>query len=525
MKQLLMFFLCMCLCVPVMAQMDMGPDGDMSAVGANYQTTESYGLADNIGNCVANNCLVTTNRGSGGGQVSFVQVSTGYDGTVMGLDGAGNVWSIPLAPASGGSVWSKIPAMTNASLKQIAVRNSGEIFALMPTVACNGSGYKIYKWGGSSWVGVNGCLQEISITADDTLVGFTAYGMWYTLNPNVSSNNPTWTHLNTVSNYSHVAGVSFQQTYVTIGNTLYSMNLSSGVATLVAGNPPSVANTLGALTASPDGFLFVVAQFPGRNGNLFSYNSQSGTWINLLIAQGTSVSFVGGNSRFFLFAQSTTNILSHVLMLSVTHTTTTTGYYDCGVSNAGCPQGAMHTVYAYGNFTHSSNPNQSDSVTVTPWSTASVSHLDTSLGCDVLYNDWGGVECLVSNPTGKVVCSIMGGIFTRILNFHPIQSMVAYTRVYYIGVGGHDCIKDNNGFFKCLFDVANWCTAATTPPLVDFTGHSVKDTKAWLFWDTFTPCLQVFGFPWQCADFGFENLTIASGFNVPNPPLGNCTKI
>jgi hypothetical protein len=524
--KLLCRILFVCLWVaPLVAQTSMTmPDGTVmtgAAVGAQYTSTDHYTLVDNQSNCVTYNCLILTNKTSSGAPVSFWQISSGFDGYTLALDGAGNVWTIPTSHTTA-AFWSKVITM-GSGLKGIAVRNATEIYALIPAGGCATNYYQLARWT-DHWVYISGCLTEMSITADNYLVGLYAGGLYYTSNPDDVGNSPTWVRVGTQTNWSHVTASNGTEGFATIGTVLYRVNFSASTWAVVSG-APAISNTLSSLAATPDGYLFVRSNVAGTKGNFYVYSfgdSLSTTWTNL---KG-NVAFVGGGTRLALFAQDSAANLYHYLAVALSHTSNVVGSYDCG---AGCPAGAMHTASAMGNFPHGIQTVTSHYVTVSPATQVNVSHVDVSTICDPVFGDPSSPDCFLSGPrtTAQVSCSVMGSLFQSVSSITLLDEKIAFTRVIYKGTGGHNCSTDKYGINWCAYDVDNWCSPSTDTPytLADFTGRSVKDAHFYGYWNTYTACVRVLSLGWTCLDGGgIINASVAVGSNAQLPKANCSTK-
>jgi hypothetical protein len=490
----------------------------------HYTGTEQYQVVDNQSNCVTHNCWILTNTGSGGGAVSFAQISSGFDGYTLGLDGAGNIWSLPFSdPATGKSLWTKVTAL-GSGIKGIAVRSSTEIYALYSDPACPVA-YSLKRWDGSSYHGTWGCLFSISVTGDGVLTGIGSdHQMYYTLNPRVTQ--PTWVGITAPSGgtWGNVVGQSSTVAFGNSGNVLYEINLSTGGLTVVSG-APAVSNTANNMAVTSDNYLFVRSNTAGTNGNIYAYyfGTSSGQWTNL----PGNTTLLGGSVRFSLFSQDSSAYLYHYLAMALHHVSTVNGYFDCGPH--GCPTGSMHTATAYGYFAHGYNTAHSASVTVTPSTNVAVIHADTSGLCDPIFGDPGSSDCFLSDNTylqARVACSAMGQIFTKAWNSFSLNKFeIAYTRVQYTGALRTNCSFDDLNRYWCDYPVRNWCTVNTTPPDSDYTGKTVHDISGFAYWETWSPCVSILGTPWMCLNDTqpLHLYGVAEGTMSPLP-FAYCTK-
>jgi hypothetical protein len=523
MKYLTMLML---LCSAVFAQDTMTmPDGTVMATalsGSQYTGSEQYQVVDNQPNCATHNCWLLTNTGSGGGAVSFAQISSGFNGYTLGLDGVGNLWNLPFSEAATGkALWTKVTAL-GTGLKGVAVRTSNEVYALYSNSTCP-TAYQIKRWNGSSWAGVPGCAFTVSITGDDTLVVIGAdHQIYYASNPL----NPSWVGISAPNGgtWGNVVGQSSTVAFGNSGNVLYEINLSTGGLTIVSG-APAVSNTANNMAVTSDNYLFVRSNTAGANGNIYAYSfgTSTGQWTNL----PGNTTLLGGSVRFSLFSQDSSAYLYHYLAMALQHVSKVNGYFDCGPN--GCPAGSMHTATAYGHFAHGYNTAQSSSVTVTPSTYVAVIHADTSGLCDPIFGDPGSSDCFLSNNTylqAQVACSAMGQIFTNAWKSFSLNKFeIAYTRVAYTGAVRSNCSFDKLNRYWCDYPVMNWCTVNTTPPDSDYTGKSVHDISGFAYWETYSPCVSILGTPWMCLNDTkpLHLYGIAEGTNSALP-YAYCTK-
>jgi len=450
-----------------------------------------------------------TNTGSGGGVVSFVQISSGFDGSTYGIDGSGNVWNLPFSTTSK-ALWTKVTAF-GAGLKGIAARSSSEIYGIYTSSSCP-IAYQIKRWNGSSWTGIPGCAFTVSITQDDTLVVIgTDHQLYYTTTPTA----PVWTGVTAPggATWGNVVGENSLRAFGNVGTVLYSINLSTGASTAVSG-APAISNTANNMAFSPDGFLYFRSNVATSKGNFYSHSIQNGGFYNML---GT-ITMLGGNIRDALFAQNGST-LYHYLSTAVGHNSTVKGNYDCGTT--GCPAGAVHTATATGRFLHGTNTNASASVSGTPAATLNAYYLDVSEACDPMFGDPLSTECYVSQTSGtinnQVKCSVMGMIYSAALQ---VPSLVkwewAYTRVYSL-LSYTGCQTDKYGVERCSYNVDNWCANTATPDLDMHNQQVTEISGAWKYWELKARCVNFLGTGWECSH------AAGPGVGGVLPPAPNCT--
>ena len=384
---------------------------------SHYNATLSYGFVNNISNCHANNCFLQTNGLAGGGTGTFTQISSGYDLSVFAVDLNGAIWSLPVASSSK-SLWTKTGMNnvngTNYTAKWVAVRSATEIYAGFMSTC--GQTPQIYRWDGTAWRSIQGCLDEASITSDDTLIGinYSNSTLYYTTDPATSTNSPTWVAVG--SGWTHVGGLSASAAVGTRGTALYTIDLTNNTGTAWSGASP-----VQSLTTTYDSELFIVTT--SKIVYQWDFKATSPSWTSLA---GT-VSSIFGSSLGSLFALNS-NTPYHFLGVALSASASVNGYYDCNQFPNGCPHGAVHTATATTQFPHSYFTIHSHSASGSPSTNLDTTMFDVSSACDPLFGDPSSPECAVEQLSGgKVMCSIMGGLLVRyLLNRHSV-----WARSYY----------------------------------------------------------------------------------------------
>jgi hypothetical protein len=487
---------------------------------ANYAKYDSYGIVDNLGNCVTQNCLLQTSMTTTGTNVVLTQVSSGFDGYVLGVDASGSFWTLPFATTSK-SLWTKVPAMGSGAA-YVAVRNKNEIYALFG--ACGASNlWAIHGWNGSSWRTLSGCLSEISVTDDDVLIGinYTNSLAYFTTNPGVTPTS--WAQL--AGGWTHIAGYNHELAFGSAGYQLYQINPSTNVYTVMTGAPPVSLNPLQPMVTTSDGYLFlrVANGSPGPNGNLYYYNfgSSNPTWVNIY---NWAANLGGGASRNGLFFLDANGYPYHVLMTALAHSTTISGNYLC--PPAGCPTGSYHTAFAGGNFPHGYNTATQATSSGAPASYLSATLNDVSGLCDPFFGDPASIECFVGAYGAGVNCSVMGNIFSSGGGggHFTWQSEMAFTQAYWDrnDTAPPSCLKS-----ACIYPVHNQCTLGTSPPddpigsilSGNYTDIVIEPTPR-VTWRTAARCWRIYApGPWICGPLQYAGMV---GLNVPLAPF-TCT--
>lgn len=369
---------------------------------AYYTHTQGYGVIDNVGNCGTNNCLLRT-VGTANGNVVLGQISSAFDGYVLGLDASGAFWKLPIWTPSAKPIWSSVSAMGSGA-KYVAVRTQTEIYALFPGTGCTSPSYVIRQWNGSSWRTLNGCLSELSITQEDTLVGVNAAGQaWFTTNPNAST--VAWAQI--TGTWTHMVGFTANMAFGTSGNVLYQVAPLANTFGVMSG-APLVSTSVSTMAVTEDGYLFILESGSGQN--IFYYNFMSSTpaWVNIA---GSGMNHIAGNARDAIFLLDGNGYPYHALMTAIVHSTTVSGYYSCSATS-GCPSGAVHTAHAPGRFPHGYNTASEATSSGAPATPLDAYYVDTSGTCDFFYGDPTAPDCIVGPYTASVDCSRMGNVFS-----------------------------------------------------------------------------------------------------------------
>jgi hypothetical protein len=498
------------------------------ASGAHYSASGNYNLVDNRANCATYQCFVPQNYTSTGANASFSSISTG-GGYVLGLNQWGGVYTLPTGADSGAqSLWALAPQTTTAGLtgatgpiKQLAVRNSTEIYALVPNATCTSVGgagvYAIYEWQSSqsSWAVHNGCLSQFSISLDGIMVGTSKGQLFYSKNP--ATPNATWAHFSSTgwTNSFYYGGLIYAQK----GVVMYVVDPSTGTATSMGGG-----NGTG-FTVASDGTALVV----GMDGYLYTMdlNVTSPVWAR----QGGT--YLGGTTSLYgtdilgVFALNSAGVPSHYLVIAMTVGGTLSGYYDCTVLGGHCPAGAVHTLHFNLAFPHGIG-NGEQQVSGAPGSNLAVQSNDLSLVCDPYFGGWDGPgECWVGTTTSQVQCSVMGFISNPPPSVpkYTIEKEIAFTKYGNVATRATPPCRLVFGFWECTYTVVPICSNTNNP---DYKYASGNFGDAWIrdydfpAWNSVGFCSRV-DFPtghstWLCVQ-GTAILTIGTG----NLASGVCT--
>jgi len=102
----------------------------------------------------------------------------------------------------------------------------------------------------------------------------------------------------------------------------------------------------------------------------------------------------------------------------------------------GCPSGSTHTATMYIYFSSGGHPATGSSVGASAQTLNAVATADTE-DCDPIFGNPTAPECQ-STLSGAVNCSVMGGIFSGILN-SPVTLAIAVTDYIFTDIVGREC--------------------------------------------------------------------------------------
>jgi hypothetical protein len=129
-----------------------------------YSTTVTQGATNITGN------LPTVNAWHALGGQCGLGMAEGGDGYILCMNTAHNIYSYDLKTRT----YISMDAM-GTSMIQLAIGDGGRIYALSTAGTCK----TIYKWSGTAWVVVPGCMAQIAVSPNDTsLVGTNAGNTW-----------------------------------------------------------------------------------------------------------------------------------------------------------------------------------------------------------------------------------------------------------------------------------------------------------------------------------------------------------
>lgn len=466
----------------------------LASADAYYTTKGQYDLIDNFGNCQTHNCFPNpTNANNVGGTVSIPQMTSGFDGSVFGVDGAGNIWTLPfMSTATGKSLWAKHPEY--GVVKFVTARSVDEIYSLKSDTQCS-QGYEANRWTGTAWVVLHHCFDRVnllSVGVDGTLAGTNPNGsITYTLDPTVS--NPTWVTVPGTRVFTQLTVLSQDTAYALSGNVLYSVDLNSGTTAVVSGAPLALD-----VEATGDQYLILLAKTAGPRGNVYymDLNAVNPSWINLTTVAG-QITGIAGRSSASIFGLNYA-VPYHFLATGVRYTTTVNGYFLCNIGQ--CPTGSIHTATATTGFPHGWFKNSVGTASGIPSGTLNAVSWDVTPNCDPLFGDPNSAECTIERADGNIACSEMGPIYTgSAVSGGPFFGNGTVLVKNLSGRTGYNCTTSPNlKITTCDFNVAPSCSNVTptwAPSVVTDTTPGMGGW--WMHYECLRPYSSA---PWWCAE-------------------------
>ena len=280
-------------------------------------------------NSFFNNNVVVQLSGTGGGGVTAVagallQMSVGADGSIWGINGAGQIYTYDTAAQT----WMQIPGQ----LMQIAAGSSTAIWGL------NAMG-QIYQWNGSTWSGAPGTLAHIAVGADGDVWGLNSAGQIYHYVPAMN----TWAPIPgaliqlSVGSAGAVYGVNatgyiywfnpgtgqLQQVTPTAGFSQVSVGIDGDLWAVQNGIAYHYDVLHGTMVATAGASIAKVSVGSGANvlgldalGNIYQWNAASQQWLQIpgtlsSIAVGAGGTAWGINSSQQIFRLTTQSVRSY----------------------------------------------------------------------------------------------------------------------------------------------------------------------------------------------------------------------
>jgi hypothetical protein len=479
---------------------------------AHYSTTAGTPYTtDNTAGCTVGkrNCwsLIT----AAGPQLTAVSATA--DGTIYGLDSNQNVWNLPYATRT----WQTTAL---SPMVEIAAAKANKLYGLQADAAyCGAPELRGFLYsGGANFVAQNFCALHVGAAADGSLYRIRSsgnvthlVGSTWVADPSAGGNGTP---------VKVAVGSSLNVWILTSTGALKVLN-SSGTFVLAPGWASDIA------VSGLDNAWIIGHTVSGAN--LYEWDSSTATWTAMAGVMSKLTS--GSPSLTLALPAAPSTYVYHFQPLQIHIPAQTTGYYDCsnfGVSGT-CPNGSSHTAYVYATFSKCGN-NVTGSFTGTPPTSLFASVDAMTQDCDPIFGDPSAPECKVQ-ITGRVICSIMGALFSAVVNTVgtlPGLDEYAQTTGRYTGTKFNCITKPLTGIRLCLYSVQNWCTAATTPPDFDLSGGFVKDIDgltAPLFWEAHAACFRLnTSMPWECTDLvPFIDVNPALRTQGINLPLATCT--
>jgi hypothetical protein len=293
--------------------------------------------------------------------------------------------------------------------KSFAVQDTNDIYILGPNgpswATCQASGHgsmSILKWNGTSLVGIQGCLNQISAGPDGSIGGV-----------NYLNNGYVWPA--GASGWTQVTGTGWTQLYVSDKNNF--CGVKSGVLYVQSGN----ATTPTAFSPSPGtitGCVYSAFTWGSAASDLMvwgsfgvkDYNFHTNTWSTVY---GLTPNTMTSAKKGGVFATDSSHNVYHYNVMAPHAIATMAGSLNKCPTNT-CPPGAQHKVSSHIYYPHGV-AGYLATQTGSPTTQISATSEDYAPRCDPFFGDPTSSECDPSAPTidNSALCLFSGQILTN----------------------------------------------------------------------------------------------------------------
>lgn len=373
---------------------------------SHYNKSYSLYLTDNQPNCTVGktNCFTQLS-----GLVK--QMSTGVDGTTLGTNSAGGVYTLSQSTNTAASHWT-LTSLPTAS--QVAVLDAKHIYALRPDTWCSvtkgtaTNGIFQANTALTAWSGVApyACGDNLDVGSDGTLI------MTQKLNGRSAAlvlvpGATAWVFIGTTG-WAGPITVWDKTTAWGIGTDtkLYKINLSTNAKTVLSG-------TVKQISVTKDSEALWALNTAGAVQSQNMSGGGTGTWVTY---QSGAMTYLSAGASYAIFGMTSSGVPYHYIPWMINVSTTVQGNYDCsGFGATGtCPVGSVHTAIASVAFSsgglHGTN-GATGSVTGAPASNLTANAIEGGSNCDLLFGDPTSPFCKFQSG-GTVNCSMMGRIYS-----------------------------------------------------------------------------------------------------------------
>jgi hypothetical protein len=134
---------------------------------SQYAFTTNYQIVANDTNCVTFNCFLPTASEQGGGSIKLSDISSGFDGNVIGVDASGQIWALPVGNGTTQPQWFLTGYGTGAT--KAVQRYAYEVYRIAsPYNGCTAPNGAVERYT-NPWISEGICAEMMSISEDDAL--------------------------------------------------------------------------------------------------------------------------------------------------------------------------------------------------------------------------------------------------------------------------------------------------------------------------------------------------------------------
>jgi hypothetical protein len=433
--------------------------------GQNHYSVYNFnnGQVDNLAWCATNDCWQAFTQ-----SVAIQQASVGADGTVMGVDASGNVWSYDAATKAwvkeSGGEWSTI----QGSVASIHVNTASQILAL--TTNTGGNVYMTLD--GSNWTHINGTAYCINGSMDgygDIWCIGASGSIWYA--PEGQAFTESVLDANAVDIEATVGG---RAAYVNSSGAVFITDSSVGYW-----QPWSIPYTVRPLAGSfgfgDDGSILLIDTTTTARAS----HNWGDSWYSPDLGNIADSGTILAATDVMALYKGPYGNLWHLNSIMPTFEEIVNGVVLCSNLDGGCPNSTDHTMTAALKF-----PRQfgSGSASQTEPSTDgfNVLYADEDPACDPF--DFGDGDCQ-PDPLPGGLCPIVGPlpVITAVSDLVPTSGNVYYQRYVVTNV-----IKTTHigNAYQWYAQVSQWCSNGYWEPwLSSILIEATTSTLPTNYWD------------------------------------------
>jgi len=411
---------------------------------AQYTTTYEQGVTD-----ITTYATSGTNawfKLAGGGVCAPNSLAPLYDG---------NVWCVGAADSQAyewsqaNQYWVQHSEM-GSGLIALGGTDSSNLYSLKAYSTCGTGTYGVFRLYNGSWVWLNGCLKQFTVSVDDVIAGVDGK-LLYSSN----DNGTTWNTIGTGS-WTYAANADAYTLCAVNNGQLYLLNSSGGMS-LMSPQPPG----------TPSGCAISQGEFTlmewGTSGNVYYFDVPTNVWKSVTMG-GLVVAELTLSQKGYILALDSGGHPYHWNVYAAYIYGATTGSWDgCPGPSDHCAPGVTHTGKIQVKFPHSLN-GVMGTWTGAPTSNMNANSWDANVLCDPFFGELTDAEC-VPTSTGQEVCNATGeslGSPPQPPSWQPSRDFGIYTGVRNIGTP----YSMGNGWWDVSYDCYTTHTGACNPGTV-----------------------------------------------------------